>query len=101
MIVPTTSAFCEGLAMTAVESTLAGRPVVVSSVVPAWEVLGPAAIKVETGNLDGFVQVFRKLALDPDYYERCQRATLNCRAEFYESSKGLGAILGRAISTIA
>jgi len=65
------------------------------------QVLGPAAIKVETGNLDGFVQVFRKLALDPDYYERCQRATLNCRAEFYESSKGLGAILGRAISTIA
>jgi glycosyltransferase involved in cell wall biosynthesis len=54
MVVPTTSQFVEGLAMTAAESVLAGRPVVVSSVVPAWEVLGRAAIKAETALLGLF-----------------------------------------------
>ena len=100
MIVPTTSQFQEGLAMTAVEAILAGRPVVVSDVVPAWEILGSAAIKAETDNIDSFVANFRKLALDPEYYNECQRATCGLQARFYERSNGPGAVLGRAISAL-
>jgi glycosyltransferase involved in cell wall biosynthesis len=100
MVVPTTSHFPEGLAMTAAEAILAGRPVVVSSVVPAYEILGPAAIRVETDNPDAFVAALRRLALDPEYYRRCQRATANVQAQFYDRSKGLGAVLGRAISAL-
>lgn len=101
MVVPTTSQFIEGLAMTAAESVLAGRPVVVSSVVPAWEVLGHAAIKAETDNVDSLVGAFRKLALEPWYYEECRRATVEARAQFYDRSQGLGAVLQRAIANLA
>jgi glycosyltransferase involved in cell wall biosynthesis len=100
MVVPTTSRFPEGLAMTAAEAILAGRPVVLSSVVPAYEILGAAAIRVEPDRTDGFVAALRKLALEPDYYRQCQRATASTQAQFYDRSKGLGAVLGRAISAL-
>jgi glycogen synthase len=100
MVVPTTSQFCEGLAMTAAEGVLAGRPVVLSTVVPAWEVLGNAAIKAETDSVDSFVEAFRKLALDPDHYDHCQRATFAPQKQFYDTSQGLGAVLGDAIAAL-
>ncbi len=98
MIVPTTSDFCEALPMVAAESILAGRPVVVSTVVPAWEVLGHAAIKAETDNVESFVEAFRKLASDPAFYAECQRATAAAQSQFYDAQQGLGNVLGRAVS---
>jgi glycosyltransferase involved in cell wall biosynthesis len=100
MVAPTTAQFIEGLAMTAAESVLAGRPVVISSVVPAWEVLGRAAIKAETGSVDSFVEAFCKLALDPEFYEECQRATASAQVQFYDRRQGLGAVLQRAIAAL-
>jgi glycosyltransferase involved in cell wall biosynthesis len=97
MIVPTTSEFREALPMVAAESILAGRPVVVSTVVPAWEVLGRAAIKAETDSVESFVEAFRKLASDPAFYAECQRATVAAQSQFYDASEGLGNVLGRAI----
>jgi glycosyltransferase involved in cell wall biosynthesis len=98
VVVPTTSRFAEGLAMTAVEGVIAGRPVVMSSVVPAWEVLGDAAIRAETDDVESFAGIFRKLALDREYYERCRRATLIVQSPFFQPSEGLGAVVGRAIN---
>ncbi|MBV8113957.1 MAG: glycosyltransferase family 4 protein [Silvibacterium sp.] len=100
MVVPTTSEYNEGLAMTAAEAVLAGRPVVLSTVVPAWEVLGDAAIKVETGDVDGFVEKFRKLATDRAYYDHCAQATQSVQQQFYDTAQGLGAVLGRAIDAL-
>lgn len=98
MVVPTTSRFCEGLAMTAAESVLAGRPVVVSATVPAWEILGDAAVKAETDNIESFVQAFKKLALNPSFYQSSQGATRAAQAQFYDRSQGLGAVCGRALA---
>lgn len=100
MVVPTTSRFCEGFAMTAAEAVLVGRPVVVSTAVPAGEVLGKAAIQAETDSIESFADAFRRLALDPIYYNLCQHATLAAQAQFYDRSQGLGAVLGRAISDL-
>ncbi|HXB61700.1 MAG TPA: glycosyltransferase [Acidobacteriaceae bacterium] len=100
MIVPTTSEFCEALPMVAAESILAGRPVVVSTVVPAWEVLDGAAIKAETDSVESFVEAFRKLALDSSHYESCRQATLAVQAQFYDASNGLGNVIGRAIAKL-
>ncbi len=97
MIVPTTSEFCEALPMVAAESILAGRPVVVSTVVPAWEVLDGAAIKAETDSVESFVEAFRKLALDPSYYDACRQATLTVQSQFCDAANGLGNVIGRAI----
>jgi glycosyltransferase involved in cell wall biosynthesis len=97
MIVPTMPDFCEGLAMTAAECVLAGRPVVVSSVVPAWEVLGGAALKAEAGNVASFAEAFKRLAFEPGCYEDCQRATTGVQGQFYDRGQGLGNVLGRAV----
>jgi len=100
MVVPTTANYSEGLAMTAAEAILAGRPVVLSEVVPAGEILGDAAIEVETGSVDGFVEAFRKLALDAAWYDHCRRATVAVQEQFYQTSQGLGAVVGRAIMAL-
>lgn len=99
-IVPTTSRFNEGLAMTAAESVLAGRPVVLSTVVPAWEVLGDAAIAVPPDQAGGFIDALRELAQNPAYYDRCCAATATAQAQFYDSSQSLGSVLGHAVSTM-
>jgi hypothetical protein len=59
-----------------------------------------AAIKAQTDDVDNFVEVFCKLALDPDYYEECQRATAHAQLQFYDRSQGLGAVLARAIAAL-
>jgi hypothetical protein len=43
------------------------------------------------------VDAFRRLLLEPDYYEQCKRATVGAQAQFYHQPEGLGAVLGRAI----
>ncbi len=100
MVVPTLSSFKEGLAMTAAESVLAGRPVVLSSVVPALELLGPAALRAQADDLDSFVEAFRQLALDASLYAACQRATADAQAPFYDRTQGLGAVLSRVLATL-
>jgi glycogen synthase len=100
MIVPTMPDFCEGLAMTAAECVLAGRPVVVSSVVPAWEVLGGAPLKAEAGSVASFADAFKRLAFEPGCYEACQRATAAVQGQFYDRSLGLGNVLGGAVMTV-
>jgi len=100
MIAPTTSGFFEGLAMVAAESILAGRPAILSDVVPAWEVLGDAVIKCKTDSVDSFVENIRRLATDPEYYAQHQRATKDVQGPYYDRSGGLGNALGRAISNL-
>jgi glycosyltransferase involved in cell wall biosynthesis len=101
MIVPTMPDFCEGLAMTAAESVLAGRPVVVSSVVPAGEVLGGAALTAEAANVASFAAAFKRLAFEPGCFEACQRATVSVQGQFYDRSQGLGNVLGRVVLAVA
>jgi glycosyltransferase involved in cell wall biosynthesis len=100
MIVPTMPNFCEGLAMTAAECVLAGRPVVVSSVVPAWEVLGGAALRAEAASVASFADAFKRLAFEPGCYEACQQATVAVQGQFYDRSQGLGNVLGRAVLAV-
>lgn len=99
-IVPTMADYSEGLAMTAAEAILAGRPVVVSQVVPAWEILGSAAVVAETGNVESFANALSGLALDRTFYRSCQAATKGVQEQFYRESSGLGAVIGQAITAI-
>ncbi len=99
-IVPTMADYSEGLAMTAAEAILAGRPVVVSKVVPAWEILGSAAVVAETGKTESFADALSRLALDLSFYRSCQTATTMVQEQFYRESSGLGAVIGQAITAI-
>lgn len=67
-IVPTRGDFAEGMAKTALEAILAGRPVIASSVTPALEILGEAAITVEPENITEYVENLCALANDRERY---------------------------------
>ena len=99
-IVPTRSLFAEGLAMTAVEAILAGRPVVTNPVVPAHEVLAPAVILGRTNDPDSHADAIVKLASDRALYEQLRDATVGLRAPFYDRSQGLTAVLHKVVNAI-
>jgi len=84
--------------MTACECVLAGRPIVLSDVVPAWEVLGDADIKCKTDSVDSFVEELKRLATDYAYYERHRRATADVQEQFYDRQQGIGNVLMRAVA---
>lgn len=66
VMVPTTSEFAEGMAKVALEGALAGRPVVLSSTVPAGEILGEVAWVVHAGDITGYQRALGRLADDPE-----------------------------------
>jgi glycosyltransferase involved in cell wall biosynthesis len=96
-IVPTRSGFAEGLAMTAVEAVLAGRPVILNPVVPAIDVLGPAVLSGQTNDPESHADQVRRLACDPVLYCRLQKACAGCEAPFYDREQSLTAGLWKLL----
>jgi glycosyltransferase involved in cell wall biosynthesis len=96
-IVPTRSSFIEGLAMTAAEAALAGRPVITSPVVPALEVLRPACVEAVTDDPASYVAAIRRLLDDPALYARLCAACPAAAAPFTDRSLGLAAVLERVL----
>jgi glycosyltransferase involved in cell wall biosynthesis len=92
-IVPTRSNFCEGLTMAAIESVLAGRPVITSPVNPALEVLRPACVEARTDDVDSYVQAILGLIDDPNGYGTLCKACPQIQEQFYDPDKGLNAAL--------
>jgi glycogen synthase len=97
VIVPTTADFPEGLNQTAIQGILAGRPVIVSDVCPVKSLIPGAAIEVTSSDLDGYYDAIAELSTDPDLYEKCQRATLAVRDQFFDRSRSWHASLERAL----
>jgi glycosyltransferase involved in cell wall biosynthesis len=99
-IVPTRSLFAEGLAMTAAEAILAGRPLVTNPVVPAHELLAPATILGRTNDMASHAEAVIRLASDRALYERLRDATAELGKMFYDRSQGLTAVLHQSMSII-
>jgi len=97
-IVPTRSGFNEGLAMTAAEGILAGRPVITNPVVPALEVLRPACVEAKTNDVDSYVNAILKLIDDPNQYRNLCNACHGLQEQFYDRDQGLRAVLKRILS---
>lgn len=100
VLVPTTSAFAEGMPQSAAEGVLAGRPVVASQVVPVAGVLGRAAVLFRTGDAEDCQTTLWRLATDAAAYEAARQATLAVRAQFHDRSRSLGAVLKQLLSTL-
>lgn len=97
-IVPTRSSFTEGLAMTAAEAVLAGRPVITNPVVPALEILRPACVAAVTDDSDSHLQAVLQLATDGTLHRSLCAACPRLSEQFYDQSLGLAAVLKRALS---
>ncbi len=97
-IVPTRSSFTEGMAMTALEAILAGRPLVTNAVVPALDVLRLACIEARTDDVQSHRDAVMMLATDEAVYRRTSAACRTYQSQFYDRKLGLNAVLKRALS---
>lgn len=99
-IVPTTDGFNEGLAMTAAESVLSGRPVIASSVVPAVGEMPRACYKAAANDINSFVEGIEKIASDKKLYEKMRLACPEESLQFLDRSQGLTAMLHQVLPRI-
>lgn len=99
VVVPTRSTFAEGLAMTAVEAVLSGRPVVTNSNVPALQLLGPACAIARPDDVHSHAEAIWSLANDQAAYERLRLACATQGQEFLDRRHGLAAALSQATGT--
>ena len=98
VIVPTRSSFAEGMAMTAIEAVLTGRPVITSRVVPALEVLRPACIEARPDDVDSYTEQILKLIDDPHWYRALCQACTPLQAQFYDGKQGERAVLKQVLN---
>ena len=98
-IVPTRGSFTEGMAMTAAEAILGGRPLVTNPVVPALEVLGSACVRAETDDVESHMQAVLQLATDAAFYESTRAACALYQEQFYDRELGLTAVLKKALAS--
>jgi glycogen synthase len=96
-IVPTRSDFAEGIAKTAIEAVLAGRPVLTSSVTPALDVLRSAAIEARTDDVESYVDAIQLLIGDEDRYRKLIEACRKLQDPFYDGEKGFKNVLKQSI----
>ena len=99
-IVPTRSNFNEGMAMTAIESILARRPLIASSAVPAVEVLREASVECPTDDVDSFVDALESLASEEERYSQMVSACDTLRDDFFDNHHGLEHAIRRAVESL-
>lgn len=97
VIVPTTSAFAEGMAKVALEAVLAGRPAIVSDTVPAGEILGDAALIAPAGDLAAFTRAVERLADDAAFYRATCDAAVRCSTALLDPSVSFEAVVERTL----
>ena len=79
-ITPTRAGFAEGLAKAPLESLIAGIPALLSSVVPAAEVVKNAAIVFEPSSPTEIASSIRQLLEAPSYYDSLCKSSKNLTA---------------------
>lgn len=97
VIVPTRSNFPEGLAMTAIEPVLAGRPVITNSVVPALDLIRPACVQAKTDDCMSYADAVIKLVTDKELYDKLQTSCARLAKDFTDARFGLAQALEQAL----
>lgn len=97
VVVPTRTSFPEGFNMVVLESVLAGRPVVTSSVCPALEVVAPAAMEVRPDSVPEYAQAMLALATDPRLYARKCAEAGRVAESVFRAENAYGSVLRRAV----
>lgn len=97
VIVPTTSDFCEGLPMVAIESVLLGRPVITSKLSNALDVLGAAIVEAEPENINSYARAITLLSSNASLYKQKQASCHALREQFLNGKSGLDSLLNRTL----
>ncbi len=101
VVVPTRSELAEAFNKVAVESVLAGRPVITSSATPALDLVAQAAVEVKPDDLDDYQRAVENLRDDPSLYDAKRRACGELQPQFYNRDFSWGAALERVLTPLA
>lgn len=97
VIVPTTSDFCEGLPLVAIEAVLLGRPIITSPLSNALDVLGNVIVEAEPNNVDSYVSAILNLKGNQALYQQKQQACDSLREQFLDGKEGLANMLEKTL----
>lgn len=98
LVCPTRRGFAEGLAKTPLEAALVGLPSVLTTVVPARELLGPGAICVPDPDPASLANAIRHLLDSPENYAHAASAAAAAASQIIDPSKGLGRYVQDALA---
>lgn len=93
LVCPTTTGFNEGLALVGFEAAAHGVPSVLSSVVPAQDLLAPCASVCVADDKEALKVSIAQLIDDPDTYPELVRGTAQVRDLIYDRSRSWGSQL--------
>lgn len=97
LVCPTRSSFHEGLALVVVEAAVHGVPSVLSSVVPAKDLMGEACAEFAADDVAGLTEALRRVAAAPEVYAALRRAVAGKGVMFRDGTLSWGSQLYRAI----
>jgi glycogen(starch) synthase len=97
LICPTRSDFTEGLALVVIEAAVHGVPSVVSSIVPARDLLDGACQVFPANDVEALTEILRSLAGDRAALRAHSEAALAHRPQFLDRSRSWGSQLYKAI----
>lgn len=100
VVCPTTSAFNEGLALVGFEAAAHGVPTLLSSVVPASELLRDACMVFEADNGSALQRSLQILTTDKAVYSGLRRGVAHIQHSLYDRSQSWGSHLSSALLSL-
>ena len=100
VIIPTKSTFAGGMPQVCAEAVLSGLPVITSPVSNAFDVIGPAIVRVDTDNIQSYVDCIITLITDRKLYRNLQAQCDICSQQFLDRSKRYSAAVISLINTL-
>jgi glycogen(starch) synthase len=94
VIVPTTSAFAEGMCQVAIESILSGRPLISSRLCHALDYIGDAVEEAEPNDVESYVRAIRRLAENEEHYEMKRASCERLSLPFFDYNRSWGKSVG-------
>ncbi len=98
LVCPTRSAFNEGLALVAVEAAAQGVPSVLSTVVPARDLVADGCVTFAADDVVDLTRTLGSLVADPARYRALAAGTGACRAQLFDRSRSWGSMLAQALT---
>jgi glycosyltransferase involved in cell wall biosynthesis len=97
LVCPTRRAFSEGLALVAIEAAIQGVPAILSSVVPAKQLLQDACVEFPADDVDALQTCMQDLILDPCRVARLREELTRRRHVHFDRSLSWGSRLCQAL----
>ena len=100
LVCPTLTEFTEGLAMVCIEAAAVGTPTLMSSVVPAQDILAGSCLTFQADSEEALLQAMRRLSGDSVEYRRMVAATRTLAPAFRDPSDCWGEQLRRLLDAL-